>query len=45
MFGRKKFKRKQRAEQERIRQTERKREMENDIRLHEKELAENMNLR
>ncbi len=45
MFGRKKIKKKQRAEQERIRQTERKREMENDIRLHEKELAENMNLR
>ena len=45
MFGRKMSKRKRRAEQERIWQEERKREIEKRIRFHAEKLAEEMNLR
>lgn len=45
MFGKRKSKRKKRAEQEKIRQEEIKREVEKCIRLHAGELAEEMNLR
>ena len=45
MFGKRLFKRKKRAEQKRIRQEERKREIEKRIRFHAEKLTEEMNLR